>query len=483
MTTALAPADEPVTAAPDDRSSRRRWLILAIVLVAEVMDLLDATVTTIAAPTVRADLGGSPSFLQWLTTAYLMPFAVFLITGARLGDIYGRRRLFIIGAVGFTTASLLCGLAQNPAEILSTRALQGAFGALLIPQGFGILKEVWPEDQIQKAFAAFGPVMGLSAVLGPILAGSLIAWNVGGSSWRAIFLLNLPLGIAAVVGSIRSFPKSRALHEGKLDVIGIVVVGAAMFAIIYPLTEGQEHGWPLWMFVVLAAGLALMGGYARTMLRAGEGRPTLIEPSLLRNGVFLSGLTVAVAFFSAMSGMMITFSIFAQLGLGYSALHAGLTMAPLPLGIAFAAPASFALVGKLGRTLLHVGLAVLAIGLVLIATMAMHAGAGTTTWTLVPGTLVSGIGMGFIMAPLFNVILNGVEDIEVGSASGVLNAAQQMASALGIAIVGTLLFHFLANGKTSWDAFGITLLCTIGLLVLAAVLVFRLPHDVRADET
>jgi MFS family permease len=324
--------------------------------------------------------------------------------------------------------------------------------------------------------------MGLSAVCGPILAGTLIDANIGGSSWRAIFLLNLPLGVAAVLGAARLFPRSRALAGGTMDVPGVAVVGAAMFAIVYPLVEGHDRGWPAWMFVLLATGVAALGWYARRIVHAPDGRPTLVEPSLLRNGVFLSGLTVATAFFAAMSGLMIVSSLFIQLGLGFSPLHAGLTMAPLPLGIALTAPASFALVPKLGRRVLHLGLGVLTVGMVLLAAMVEHRGLASTSWTFVPGALVCGLGMGFVLAPMFNVILNGVEDAEVGSASGVLNAIQQMASALGIAIVGTVLFSFLDAGKTPSTAFAGTMLATIGLLVLAALLVFRLPHEARAEE-
>jgi EmrB/QacA subfamily drug resistance transporter len=430
---------------------------------------------------VRRDLGGSTATLQWLTAAYLLPFAVLLITGGRLGDIFGRRRIFLIGATGFTLASLACATAQTSGMLLGFRAAQGAFGALLIPQGFGVIKEVWPQEQIQKAFAMFGPVMGLSAVCGPILAGSLIDANLGGSSWRAIFLLNLPLGIAAVIGATRLFPSNRVVHEGKVDLVGIVAVGAAMLAIVYPLVEGRERGWPAWMFVLIAGGLVLLGVFARRTLHSTDGRPTLVEPSLLRNGVFISGLAVATSYFAAMSGLMLTFSLFAQLGLHYSPLHAGLSMAPLPLGIAITAPTSFALVNKLGRVVAQLGLGLLAAGMVLLAAMVAHSGAGTSTWTLVPGTFLSGLGMGYVLAPLFNFVLAGVEDHEVGSASGVLNAIQQTASALGIAVVGTILFAFLDDGSSSWDAFAWTLVCTLGLLAISALLVFRLPRMPRPE--
>src|SRR5213083_1071347 len=190
------------------KSLSTRWAVLAIVLVAEVMDLIDGTIVNVAAPSIRQDIGGSSATLQWLVAAYTLTFAVLLMTGARLGDLIGRRRLFMIGIVGFTGASILSALAVSPGMLIATRALQGAFGAVLIPQGFGMIKEVFDEHEITKAFALFGPVMGLSAVAAPILGGALVDADLLGTGWRAIFLVNLPLGIAGLVGALRVMPRT-----------------------------------------------------------------------------------------------------------------------------------------------------------------------------------------------------------------------------------------------------------------------------------
>src|SRR3954470_6545469 len=251
--TALAPA--PVASAPAERHPLR-WAILAIVLVAEVMDLLDGTIVNVAAPSIRRDLGGSATTLQWLGAAYTLAFAVLLITGARLGDLFGRRRVFMVGVVGFTAASALSAAAPSAGLLLAARVVQGAFGALLIPQGFGMIKEVFAEDEITKAFAAFGPVMGLSAVGAPVLGGALTDGNLAGLGWRSIFLVNVPLGIAGLVGALRVMPRTGGRPGTRLDPLGGVLVTGAAFAVIYPLVQGRQLDWPAWIFVLFAAGVA-----------------------------------------------------------------------------------------------------------------------------------------------------------------------------------------------------------------------------------
>src|SRR3954449_8467339 len=245
-----------MTAIATSTSHRLRWAVLAIVLVAELMDLIDGTIVNVAAPSIRAELGGSAATMQWLVAAYTLAFAVLLITGARLGDLVGRRRLFMIGIVGFTTASVLCAVAGSPGMLIATRALQGAFGAVLIPQGFGMIKEVFAEDEVTKAFAAFGPAMGLSAVAAPILGGALTDGDLVGLGWRSIFLVNVPLGIAGLVGALRVMPRTAGRPGTRLDPLGGVLVTAAAFAVIYPLVQGRQLDWPTWIFVLFAAGVA-----------------------------------------------------------------------------------------------------------------------------------------------------------------------------------------------------------------------------------
>jgi EmrB/QacA subfamily drug resistance transporter len=449
-----------------------------VVLAAEIMDLLDATVTAIAAPSMVADLGGSAAALQWLGAAYTLPFAVFLVTGGRLGDLYGRRRLFILGAVGFTLASVAVAFAPGMAAVLAARAVQGAFGALLIPQGFGLVKESFSEADLPKAFAAFGPVIGLSAVGGPILGGWLVDADLFGTGWRMIFLINVPVGVLAVLGALAFLPRSAVTPGRGIDGVSVGLVSAAAFALVYPLVEGRELGWPLWLAGLFGLGIAALVAFAVRQRRVGD--RAVVEPSLLHNRQFLGGMVVAIGFFAAMSGLMLTLSLFCQLGLGFSASRTGLSLAPLALGIAIGSVASFALVPRLGRTVIQLGVVVMTAG-VAVLTLMVGAADDPGAWTLVPGGLLGGIGSGLVIAPLFDIVLAGVTDAEVGSASGVLNALQQFANAAGVALVPTVYLAVTDGGGDVVTAFTRAALLTIGLAVVCFLLVFGLPRRAREE--
>src|ERR1700733_11129033 len=371
-----------------------RWIVLAVVLAADVMDLIDATIVNVAGPTIRHDLGGGASTLQWLGAAYTLTFAVLLVPGARPGDIFGRRRLFLIGAAGFTTMSAACAAAPSPALEITFRALQGAFGALMIPQGFGMLKEVFSESEMPKVFGTFGPVMGLSAIAAPILAGALIDANLWGTGWRLVFLINVPVGLFALITATRVLPRG-ASHPGvRLDVPGMVLVGLGLVAIIYPLIQGREEGWPVWIFAMLAAGVALLVTFVSYERHRRES--PLIEPSLLRNHTYVAGIAVGLALFATFGGLILTISLFAQLGEEFSPIHTGLTYVPMTVGMVVAMVASFALVGRLGRHLLHIGIALIGAGIVALALTA--AGAHQLdTLELTPSLVLIGLGAGACM--------------------------------------------------------------------------------------
>jgi EmrB/QacA subfamily drug resistance transporter len=473
--TAVAPeiASRAVPAGP--APYRWRWVVLAIVLVAEIMDLLDSTVITIAAPTVRDSLGGGTSAMQWWAAGYTLAFGVFMIVGGRLGDAFGRRRVFVVGITGFTLASAACALAPSPDALIATRVLQGAFGALLIPQGLGMIKTVFPPREMGGAFAAFGPVMGLAAIAGPILAGWLVTADLLGTGWRMIFLINLPLGVAGLLGALRFMPESRSPTRVKLD-----PVGAASLCLIYPLVQGRELGWPAWTFALMAAGLALLVVFAG--VERGSGEAALIAPSLLRNRAFTSGLIVGIAFFAAFAGLLLVVSLFLQLGLRFSPEHAGLSLAPMSIGVAITAGASYSLMPRFGRGVLQAGLLIVVAALGGLAATVAHEGLALTTWELVPSLFVLGLGMGFVFGPLFNVILAGVAEHEVGSASGTLNAIQQLGNSVGVAVLATIFFSLIDHGHASTTAMTRTVLISAGLFVVAFALSFLLPKQARMDE-
>jgi EmrB/QacA subfamily drug resistance transporter len=477
------PAEGPMNPAGAVTSSVARnplrWFVVAVVIAADVMDLMDSTIVNVAGPSIRHALGGSASTLQWLSAGYTLAFAVFLITGARLGDMFGRRRLFLIGSAGFTIMSAACAAAPSSAVLIAFRVLQGGFGALMIPQGFGMIKESFEEDEIGKVFGIFGPVMGLSALAAPILAGGLVEANLWGTGWRLVFLINVPVGIAAIAGAVRILPRTVA-HPGiRLDTGGMILIGLALTAIVYPLIQGRAAGWPAWTFIALGAGAALLGVFV-LWERRHHGDP-LIEPGLLSNRTYTSGILVALAFFGAFGGLLLCVSLFGQLGEHFSPIHAGLTLIAMVVGMLAGMGASFALIGRLGRHLLHVGVATVAIGTIVLA-LTVTGVRTASTLDLAPGLVLIGVGTGASIGQLFDFILAGVGMDEVGTASGVLEAVQQLSSALGVAALGTIFFTAF-GGHPPTHALAITAWACLVPLAVAFALICRLPMQAREPQS
>jgi EmrB/QacA subfamily drug resistance transporter len=466
------------SAASEVQPYRWRWTAMFVILAAEVMDLLDALVTTIAAPTIRTDLGGDSSLVQWLGAGYTLAMAVGLITGGRLGDLFGRKRMFVIGAFGFTLASLLCGLAVSPEMLVGSRVLQGLFGAVMLPQGLGMIKEMFPPQEIGKAFGMFGPVMTIASVGGPILAGWLVQADFFGTGWRMIFLINLPLGLAAALAGMRFLPDIRLSAATRLDMVGVLLVSVAAFLLIYPLIQGRELGWPAWTFVSMAASAVVFAVFGRyESVRARSGRDPLVTPGLFRKRAFTGGLVAGLAFFSGMIGLSLVFTLYTQVGLGYSPLKAGLTGLPQAIGgvVGFGLAMS-GLQVKLGRGLLQIGTLVMAAGAAVLGVTIHLAGVDVVPLELAPGLALVGIGMGLVMAPFFDIVLAGVEPHESGSASGTLTAVQQLGGALGTAVLGTLFFNLLASRWSFSSAMQVTIGVEVGLLALTLALSFLLPR-------
>ncbi len=474
--TLVSPSANSMTQ-PTARNSVR-WYVFAVVIAANIMDLMDATIVNVAGPSIRRALGGSAATLQWLPAAYTLAFAVFLIAAARLGDMFGRRRLFLIGSAGFTLMSAACAVAPTMTTLIVFRVLQGSFGALMIPQGFGMIKEVFDEQEMTKVFGAFGPMMGLSVLAAPILAGVLVQANLWGVGWRLVFLINVPVGIAAFAGALRVLPRTIP-HAGlKLDRVGVVLIGFALTAIIYPLIQGRTSGWPAWTFVTLGAGVVLLVAFLfRDRSRRGD---SLIEPTLLSNRTYISGILVALAFFGAFGGLILCVSLFGQLGEGWSPIHAGLSLMPMVVGMIIGMGAAIVLVPRLGRHLLHLGIAIVAAGTAVLALVA-GATSSASTLELAPGLFLIGLGAGAAMGQLFDFILAGVNMEEVGSASGVLEAVQQLSSALGVAVCGTIFFSAFGDGLPTHALATAAWVCLIPIAA-TFVLIFKLPMRAREQE-
>lgn len=474
LTTLPAPA---VTGAPPVH--RLRWMVAVAVLAANLVDILDSTIVNVAGPSIRHELGGSASSIQWLSASYTLAFAVLLIAGARLGDILGRRRLFLVGLAGFTLFSAACSLAPDVDVLIAFRALQGGFGALLIPQGFGLLKQVFADDDaaFDRVTGLFGPVTGVALLGAPILAGGLVDANLFGTGWRLVFLINVPIGVVTFALALRSLPGG-ATHPGlRIDVGGVCLIGVALVAIIYPLIQGQSDGWPAWCYILLAVGIVLLLAFLRQERRGG--RDALIEPTLLENRRYLSGVAVALAIFGAFGGLLLCISLYGQLGEGWSPVRAGAALTPMVLGMIAGMGASLAVIKRLGRHLLHVGIGVVAAGAVALALQVAGTRSGSV-WDLVPGLLLLGAGFGACVGQLFQFILSSVTMEEVGSASGVLEAVQQLSTALGVAVLGSVFFSDFGHHLPS-HALAITAWACLVPLAAAFALVFLLPMHAREE--
>ena len=283
--------------------TKATWIGFSAALAAAMMDLLDATIATTAGPMMQADLGGSYADLQWITAAYTLAMAVGLLTGGRLGDMFGRKRMLLIGAAGFTIASVFCAAAPSAELLIGSRALQGALGAVMLPQVFGLIRDLFPPDEMGKAWAVLGPVSGLSAVLGPIVAGLLIDADIFGTGWRSIFLVNVPVGAFVLYVGGRFLPAGAPTEQRarRLDVTGMALAGAGAVLLVYPLVQGREQGWPLWIVGMLVAALPVIAAFARHQARRKRsGATTLVEPSVFRNRSYVSGAGFAMVFLGAM---------------------------------------------------------------------------------------------------------------------------------------------------------------------------------------
>jgi EmrB/QacA subfamily drug resistance transporter len=465
-------------------SDRWRWLAFAAALAATLMDLLDSTIANVAAPAIRNDLGGSYADLQWIAAAYTLAMAVMLLTGGRLGDIFGRKRMLLFGAAGFTAASVASAVAPSIETLIAFRAVQGGIGAVMVPQVFGLIRDLFKPQEMGKAFAILGPACGLSAILGPVVSGLLIDADLFSTGWRMIFLINVPIGAFVLLVGARHLPSVAPTARSKrFDVPGVAIAAIGAFMLVYPLVQGRELGWPDWVLVVLVASVGVLAAFGvHQVRRKRSGATPLIETSIFRTRSYVSGIVFAVVFLGAMGGVTLTLGVLLQVGLGYTPIHASLTTAPFALGGFVGSAAGGMLMHKVGRTIVQAGLAVMGIGLLALYAVLEHAGTSVGSWDIVGPMLVSGIGMGAIWVPMFEIIVGDVADHEVGSASGVLQAVQQLGMSLGIAAIGTVFFGALGSHAARADfvsAAELTTLITVGLIALAFVVSQLLPKQAR----
>ncbi|MCB8908312.1 MULTISPECIES: MFS transporter [unclassified Streptomyces] len=441
-------ADAVTDAAPTDTSDKRRWIALAIVMTAAFMDLVDATIVNIAIPSIERDLGASFGAIQWITAGYALAFAAGLITGGRLGDIFGRKRLFLLGTAGFTIASALCGFAANQEMLVGSRLLQGAAAAMMVPQVLSIIHVTFPAHERGKVFGMFGAIIGLGAVSGPLLGALLTQWNIAGLEWRPIFLINLPVGIAGLLLGRKFITESKAPKALRLDMVGVLLVTAALLMLIYPLTRGRELDWPLWGHLMMAGSLVVFGAlvaYEKYKTKK-DGSP-LVELSLFKVKSFAAGIAVQLTFGVVMGIFFLVWTLYMQIGLGWSPLRAGLTGVPFSIAVSTAAGLSVQkLVPRFGRKVLQTGALTMIAGVLLYLFEAGRYGTEIESWQMIPPLVIMGLGMGLIVAPLTDAVLSEVPKEHAGSASGLINTTGQMGNALGLGLVSVVFFGVI-DGK------------------------------------
>lgn len=397
MTTLLnrghAPTDNP-------------WAVLTIIISGAFMLLVDVSIVNVAIPSIRRSLNASSGQIELISAGYQLAFACVLITTGRLGDIHGRRRLFLIGMIGFIAASVAAGAAPNAELLVVARVLQGFLGGLMFPQILSTIQVTFTPDQRGRAFSVFSAAIGVATALGPLLGGLLIFTNVAGLGWRSIFLVNVPVGIVALFAAWRWLPQSHAVDRPHLDLPGVLLITLGLFLLIYPLTEGRVQDWPLYMLVLLGGASVFLASFAALESHKTRRRNSpLVPTTLFKDRAFCVGLGLIFVFVMGLPAFFFTLTIFLQAGHGYSALAAGLVQFAFAVGSGTASWHSDRLARRLDIYVLSLGTATVALSMtgLLLAIRAM--GNELNPWALAPLLLLAGSGLGLFIAPVTNIVM------------------------------------------------------------------------------
>jgi len=445
--TESAPAQQwankgPVWTAPEGVNEKRAWASLGVLLVGLFMALLDTTIVNVALPTIRDSISAGESTLAWIISGYALAFGLVLIPAGRVGDRIGHKWVFIIGLAVFTIASLFAGLAQDPTQLIVARVVQGLGGGIFFPPVTAFIQLLFPPMKRGKAFAILGAVLGVSSALGPVAGGLLIQAFGDAHGWRYIFFVNLPIGVAGVIAAAIVLPKLVPGLKASMDFIGLLLLAGSLVAILVPLIQGQEQGWPLWTYLSIAAGILLLVAFAFWERRlAARGISPLVPPHLFSHPAFTGGTILALVYFAAFTSIFFTISLLWQLGLGHTALESGLVAIPFAIANIVGASQSDRVAQKLGRGVLVLGAALVFAGLLALWLILLNvATTDLTSWILLGPLAIAGLGNGFFIAPNSRFIVATVDGPEAGAASGVVGTMQRIGSAIGIAVVSSVLF-------------------------------------------
>jgi MFS family permease len=522
------------TRAAAAQTPRLRWLAAAVLITGALMDLIDVTIVNVALPTIRQSLGASATELEWVVSGYMLAFAAVLIIAGSLGDSFGRKRLFLLGVAAFGAASLWAGLSATAAELIAARVIQGAGAAVMSPQVLATFRVIFAGRERGKAFALYGAMAGFATAIGLVLGGVLTDANLFGWSWRAVFFVNVPVALGTLAAGIRIIPPTRDWAARRPNLPAAAVLAAGLVAIVYPLLEGRQLGWPAWTWPLMAAGVAAIAALAAREARgrtsrvssvsarasqraaqvagatrepagvigatrgpaaaaaaatcgpaaAAAARDTapLLRPRLFRIPAFAAGLGVMVAFGAGMQGFFLMLALWLQAGQHFSPLKAGLTALAFSAGSFVLAPAAVPLALRYGRRALVLGGILMAAGCGAVLAFAGDVGVGGSPWPIAPGLAVAGGGLALLVIPLANVVLAAVPAEAAGGASGLFGTAQQLGGAIGVALAGTIFFGWVSSGHTFAAAMMRGAPYAIGAFALCAALSLLLPRTAVADS-
>jgi EmrB/QacA subfamily drug resistance transporter len=442
------------------------------------MTLLDISIVNVALPSIRTGIGASQSGLQWVLSGYALTFGLVLVPAGRTGDVHSRRAVFMAGLAMFTATSALAGAAQNEGWLVGARLLQGAAGGILVPQVSGFIQQMFQGAERGRAFGLLGATIGVSTAVGPLLGGLLIQAFGTHEGWRWVFYVNLPIGLAALPVAYRLLPgppRRDGTGEGRrprgdLDPVGVLLLGAGTVVLLLPFVQEQQWSTPLkWLLVPVA--LLIVAAFVRWERRyEARGREPLVALALFRQRSFGLGVLLSLLYFAGFTAIFFILTLYLQNGLHYSALEAGLSIMPFALGSGAAAAVGGRIVTRIGRPLVALGLVAVVVGLLGTA-LAVHLDAGRSIgWVTAAPLLFAGLGSGLVIAPNQTLTLNEVPVARAGSAGGVLQTAQRIGSAAGIAAVGSVFFSRVDARHSDWSGgFQLGLLTSTGLAALALV--------------
>lgn len=475
------------------RNVRNRKIAVVVLLFASFMDLLDTTIVNVALPTIQKDLDASAAHLEWVISGYILAFAVLLITGGRLGDIFGRKRMFLIGVAGFTLSSAAGAAATSGDMLVTSRIVQGLFAAIMTPQVLSVIQVLFAPKERAAVFGALGGISGLASVAGPLLGGILVSGNAFGLGWRTIFLINVPVGIALFVTALIVIPESRSTTRPRLDVPGVLLSSAGLFLGVFALIQGREENWAPWIWVMLAASPVVLAVFVLYQRRRDLADGSALVPlSLFDNRGYTAGVITQFSFAASIGGFFLIFALYLQIGLGFSAIDAALATLPFSLGALVGSGIAVPLGHRLGKGLIFFGAIAQIAGLVWVAAIIADRGNTLTGSDLIPAMALAGVGLTLEVVPLTDVALSRTSVANAGAASGVFGTFQQVGGALGVAIIGVVFFGIIGTTFTPAvlrDAFLGGLLVPISALALSALASLLLPsvaqvrrHKQEADD-